>query len=260
LDKLPDFGAAPGKAAASAPAAPPAGYAHTRSYVLNGRVLTWVAPVSLLLVFVLALPFFSWVGMYPARESALTQSGFGVAFNSYDIMEVWKANYKTLLDPITKDGPGVGLPTIFFILLLIPTLLVALAGAMIHLKLVPVQLPPSVEPFLGYRPLLIVGLAGLCLLLLILQMAVDLPLENKVHDAAAALAKEDDPVKDLDTPEKRLNHKLLEGKIEGGYNVQRTSWLSLTVVLLVVAVLAGLLEFLTLRRGNAPPIRVDFLS
>ena len=52
----------------------------------------------------------------------------------------------------------------------------------------------------------------------------------------------------------------MEGMIEGGYNVERTIWLTLTVVFLVIAVFAGLLEFATLRRGNAPPIRVDFLS
>ena len=158
--------------------------------------------MALLLAFVLTLPFFNWVGMYPSGIPALTQSGFGMAFNSYDINEVWKANYKKYLEPVTKDGPGIGLPSIFYVLVLIPAFLVALGGAIVHLKMVPVQLPPSVEPFMGYRPLLIVGLAGLALVLLVLQLIVGLPLEGKVHDAAVTLAKDADDVKELDTPEK----------------------------------------------------------
>ncbi len=240
--------------APSAPASTPSGYAHTRSYTVNPRVLAWLTPVCLVLVFILM--FFTWVGMFPNGFDAVTQSGWQVAFNGYSIDEVYKANNSDALNYLTKDGPGVAALLIIFVLLLIPTLIIAVAGALIHLKVVPVQLPPAAEPFWAYRPLLVAGLCLALLIFLILQLFSGLPIEDKTLVAANDAAKLANP--EANTPEKRTKVQMDAGKEYGKFNLTRTGWISLVLFFLFVATVASLLEWWVLHRGNQPVPRFDF--
>src|SRR5262249_8898651 len=147
-----------------------------RTYMLNSRAIGWVAPAALVIVFILL--FFSWIGMYPNGISAVTQNGWGVAFGSAALDDGWKANNKGMLDYLTKDGPHASVPLVFFALVLLLALVVAIGGLLVHLKIVPVALPPSVEQFWSFRPLAVAGLSLLALVFLVLQVFGSFPLEE----------------------------------------------------------------------------------
>ena len=59
----------------------PGGYTHRLTITLNPQIVPWVAPVCLVLVFVLS--FFPWVGRFYGSYDVLTQSAWGAAFGGY---------------------------------------------------------------------------------------------------------------------------------------------------------------------------------
>jgi len=237
------------------PPPPPGGYSHTRSYTLNPRVVPWIAPLSLLVVFVLL--FFSWVGMYPSGIGVVTQSGWQVAFNGYDMNEVWKSNNKDAMEYLTKEGPGVSITAVFFLLVVLPGLMLALGTTLVHLKMIPVELPPSVMGFWSFRPLGIAALSLAGLVFVILTLVAGFPIEAKTHEAALAEAKK---YNSDDTPEKRLKLEMDTGKEYGKFNLQRPFWLHLTLLFLLLAVIGALLDFWLERRRplNLPVPRADY--
>jgi len=265
VNRQPDLAGTPAPAGSTAPAA---GYTHTRSYSINPRALTWLAPACLVLVFVLT--FFNWVGMYPGGVAGLTQNAWGAAFNSQSKDEVFNKNVKKMVDDggsttkelkfLTEDGPGeVAAWMIVFVLVLVLAVIVAVGGALTHLKMVPVQLPPSAEPLLSFRPLIVAGLSFLLLMFVVVQLLAGFPLENKVHSAVEKAA-DDGPTESIRKPstaEDRQTRQMFVGAVEGAFNLHRTYAVTLSIVLLVIAVIGGLLEFAVLRRGNAPPPRID---
>ncbi len=251
-DPLPDLGPAPAPArnvSAPPPPPPPSGYAHTRSFVLSPKVLPWVAPVSLLIVFVLL--FFTWVGMYPSGEAVVWQSGWSVAFGGYETDKVWD---KYFPDDIAflKDMPAAVL-TVFFLLMLLPTMVLALGTVLIHRKMVPVELPPSMTQYWQFRPLLIAGMTFIAFLFLALQMLSGFPLESRTKEHADKVAKKVDKVTDEDAKHQSME----QGRALGMFNLERKTWLTWTVFFLLLAVVFSLLDFWLEWRGNQAPPRAD---
>src|SRR5205823_5545966 len=99
----------PAFAAASAPPAPPPppGYVHHSTIWFNPQVLQYVAPVSVVLIFILQL--FPWVGIYPGGVPVVTQGAWGAAFGSYSV-DHDLISYNPFQE--TKDKPGVSVLTI----------------------------------------------------------------------------------------------------------------------------------------------------
>ena len=56
------------------PPPPPEGYAHARVLTLNQRLIPFLAPAALGLIFLLT--FFPWIGLYPGGVNAGTQSAW----------------------------------------------------------------------------------------------------------------------------------------------------------------------------------------
>jgi hypothetical protein len=256
----PDLGMGMGPAheTAGAPLPPPAGYTHQRSYTLSSRVVSWIAPLCLIGIFVLL--FFSWIGMYPAGVGVVTQSGWNAAFGGYgQPSEVWMDANRDEMDFL--KNLGVSLWLVLFLLVLLPALVVALGTTLIHARLVPVELPPSLAQYWSFRPLLVSLLCLGGLVFLVLQLVSSFRIEEDAWKQAEKMAKALPGYKEPATPEQRDRFKLDTGKEYGKFNLERTGWLTLAVILAVAALLGSLLDYWAERRGpQAPPPRIDILT
>lgn len=249
----PDFGPGPGMA----PPPPPTGYTHQRSYTLSPRILPWLAPLCLIGIFVLL--FLPWVGMYPAGIGAVTQSGWNAAFGGYSDNEVWRDANREDLDYL--KNLKLSLMLVFYLLILLPTLVIAIGSTMVHLRMVPVELPPSLASSWSYRPMLVALLCLVGLVFLILQLVMGFSLEGATWEQADAMAKKQPGYKEPATPEQRFKFQLDQGKEYGKFNLARTQWLTVAVILQVLALIYALIDYWAERRGPAaPPPRIDVLT
>ena len=253
----PAFSAAPpGPGAAyQEPAADSSG--QPRGLSVNPRMIPWLAPLSLLVIFILL--FFSWVGMYPGGVGVITQTGWESAIGSttvdkawYDYAKdsrtkYWEKYYGPDVDPLTK--PGVSILLIFFVLILIPAVLASLVSLGITAKLLPIAVPPPLQAFWPMRSLFVGGLALATLLFLLVELFYGFPLEHKARGQVetAVIAE-----KDLATPGEKQNEtrwEIEKGVRLGGYVLRHTNWLTLVLILNVLAVVGSALEYWLERRG-----------
>lgn len=240
-------------APAPAPASTPTGYAHTRSYVLKPTVLAWLPAVALLLVFLLM--FFSWIGMYPAGNPVVTQSGWFAAFGGKDYpVDVYQ---KTFPDEVKAiDEVGAAPLLVIFILLFLPTLLLAVAGAAVDAKLVPVALPAAVEQFWPWRQLVVAALMLMLFGLVFLQSASSFPLETRMHEYAEKQADKLPEMSEKST--RRPDYiQMFQGREYGRFDIERTTALSLVQWALFLGMLAALAGGWVARRGEKPVPRLD---
>jgi hypothetical protein len=230
------------------PPPPPSGptdYTGAVAAALDTRVVPWIAPACLLLVFVLL--WFPWVGQYQASIPVNIQTGWGTMLGSSTVHELW-AHSNEYTAP-TDFSLMNGLMLLFFLALLL-ALPLSIAAAV--LPMVQVSLPPQVEQFKHFRWALVAIVILGAFLLLTLQLVMHFSIETQVRDRIA---------------------KDFQGKLEGDQmtadklkyaaditkaGLQRTSYLRLAWYLCVLAVLAALLQFWLDRRGPAaPPPRFD---
>jgi hypothetical protein len=228
---------------------------------INPRIIPWIAPGCLILVFVLM--FLAWTGMYPGGIGVVTQSGWGSAFGSTTVDEKWKT-YATATEGYWKAyygdskavnavlEPGVSVLLIFFILLFFPTLLAAVGSVLISRKILPMEVPGALAAFWPLRSLAIAALILLLLVLLVLPQWSGFPLEQKASEqvkAMVATAKEN-----ATTPEKtdKQRWEIEEGVRLGCYSLRNTSWLSLVMLLLVLGLVGAGLDFWKEKRGGSP--------
>src|SRR5262249_48551463 len=139
------------------------------------RVLEWVAPAALVLVFVLL--FFSWVGIYPGGVPALTQTAWQAAFGSYSADPDVEH-----LTPIKEepDKPGASVLMIFYVLLFLPVLV--LTVGCLALNFVKVKLPPAVEQLLPWRRGIVAAANLFLFIFLGLQLALGFSLESRTRE------------------------------------------------------------------------------
>jgi hypothetical protein len=265
---------APGQFTASAPPKPagfgeaPAGAPQVRGLTINPRLIAWLAPVCLILIFVCL--FFSWAGMYPGGVPVLTQSGWQVAFGSTSYDEKWKGYatnsneqyWKNTYDAKAVEGlltPGFSLLLVLFILLLFPTLLAALVSVAIASKLLPIEVPAGLASIWPLRSLLVGGLALLMLLLLMLSLASGLPLEQKAVEQVKATVTAMREAASTAEKNEPLRWDIEQGVRLGGYAVRTTAWLGLVLVLNILAVLGTVADFWIERRGTQPLPRLELI-
>src|SRR5262249_4736781 len=119
-------------------------YQHSAAVWLSPKVLPWIAPVCLLLVFV--LQWFDWVGLYPGGVPAATQNAWQAAFGGMTKDgDLKRGPFKS-----EEDKPGWSLLTFFYLLPLFFLVLgVTIASTIVGM--IPVKLPPAVEKFLPWR-------------------------------------------------------------------------------------------------------------
>ena len=235
------------------PATPtPEGYHRKYTAWFSPRVLQYVAPVCLLVVFVLT--FFAWTGVYPGGVPDAWQNAWQAAFAGYST----DPDAASIVPPFPKDGePGVDFLLIFYVLLLIPTLLITLgclALAFVH----PSKLPPAAYPLLPWRWGVVAALNLILLLFLVLQLAFGFSLENNyiaAKDKEVAV-KAEKRTEAATTPEQRKD-AIDRGRAR--QEVSRTVWLDLVLLFSILAVIGAALMFCLNRRGARPAPRVDTL-
>ncbi len=241
--------AAPGYSAA--PAGAPSG--------LIGRAAPWIAPLSLIAIFVLM--FFPWVGMYPHGIGVVTQTGWGVAFNSVSDNKKWR-EYATKEQPWNKIygdektinallDPGISVVMIFFVLVLIPATLAGLASLLLGMRLLPMEVPAGLAPFWAMRSLFIGGLSLAMLIFFFISIAMGFPLEqtaaknvDRIVDAEKAQAG----TAERNDPER---WEFESGIRLGGFVLRTTPWLMLALIFNLFAVVGAFLEFQQTRRAAA---------
>ena len=244
----------------SYPSAPtPEGYQRKYTIWFSPKYLQYVAPVALFLVFVLT--FFPWVGVYPGGVADAWQNAWQatIGWSSVD-NDVAKET-----PPFPKYGekdaqkstdPGYNVLLIFYLLVLIPTVLIAL-GCLALRFMPPAKLPPAAHPVLPWRWGIVAGLNLILLLFLVLQWVLGFSLVNNVLAATeskiAALAEKRGSTT---TPEARQD-AVMRGLAQ--QELQRTIWLDLVVFLHLVALAGAGLMFCINRRGARPAPRIDML-
>ncbi|MBI1916529.1 MAG: hypothetical protein HYS12_17610, partial [Planctomycetes bacterium] len=124
-------------------------YTKLRSIVISPRVVPWIAPIALTVLFLLT--FFPWL------SGGKDSPGFSA----------WSLGFGKGAD-IPKDfGPG-GALFIIYDLLIVFGVLLAIAAFLMHLKAIPDV--PALRPILPWRAVIILGFVGLAYLLLCLNI------------------------------------------------------------------------------------------
>ena len=240
-----------------APPAAPGGA--PRGLTISPRLLPWAAPLSLLMIFVLL--FFSWVGMYPGGVGVVTQTGWqaasgGVTANDTwkgyaTSEEYWKQSYDKKAVQAVLD-PGMSVLLIFFILVLLPAVVISFAVTAVSLKLLPLAVPLPLQAVWPLRSLAVAGLAMVLLVLLVLVLWAGFPLEqtaNRQVDAAVNAARDITP----STGEKNdaVRWTIEHGVRLGGFALRTTPWLMMALLFNVTAVVGAMLEFFAERKNAA---------
>jgi Na+-transporting methylmalonyl-CoA/oxaloacetate decarboxylase gamma subunit len=239
------------------PTLPPAelelsGYSSMKSLALDPKVLRWVPPVGLTLVFFLT--FLPWVGMYPAGYSAYTQNAWQCAFAGFSYDPVAELEFKA--EKFLNERLHSNWWLIPSLLLLLPaTLVVAWAGPIVELG--KIDLPPAVKQFWQFRPAVLGALVVIMLLFLLAQWASGFGLRRAVREKAEEThAKEKAEAK---TPQDEQRWEIKVASDIGAHNLKTTLWLRLAVLMLLLAVLAVVAEAGIQLRGQKPPPRIGVM-
>ena len=221
------------------------GYKKSRTIYFSPRILQWLAPAALVLVFI--LQFFPWVGIYPGGVAAVTQNAWQAAFNSYtpdgDLDEVVKTEFE-------KEKMGVSTLTIFYLLLFIPTLLITLACPL--LTTFNVKLPGALQGVFPWRWGIAAALNLFVLLFLALQLLAGFSIESIVKNSVEKQLEEQFKT-DKSTKAQKMK-ELSRGTSVG--SLTRTWWLTLSVVLHLVALLSTAILSYVGHHPNRPTPRL----
>jgi hypothetical protein len=224
--------------------APIGEYRHASRFTLDIRVLPYVAPVCVVLIFI--LQFFDWVGVYPGgRMAAATQSAWGAAFGSIWIdndlkEEAWKTKKE-------ESSPSPSVLTIFYLLLFV-LLALPVTIASVVIDRIPVKLPPGLQNIMPWRFGIVAGVNLIVFFFLLLQLAFGFSIESKYKEIVKAAAPS--------TENMGTTHMK---QIEAGRDMMlqalsTTTWLRLAVSLHLVAIIAALLMYWLERRGPSKPL------
>jgi len=249
LEPLPPLSNATTTKPASSPAPSlsslsPEGYQRTMTVWFSPRVLPWIAPVCLLLVFVLL--FFNWLGVYPGGEPAVTQNSWQAAFG----LSTVDGDLKQLVSFIEDDKykPGVSVLTIFYLLLFFPVLAVTVASVVINL--IHVKLPPGVEKILPWRWGIVAAVNLVLFLFLGLQVLLGFSLDSRYTDWVDKQVKGDSK-ETKTTQQKKLDEVNRGAALEA---LTHTIWLRLVIILHLVAIVCAALMFWIVQRGTHRPL------
>ena len=245
----------------------PEGYQRKFTAWFSPKVLQYIAPVSVFLIFVLT--FFAWTGVYPGSVPAAWQNGWYAAFGAYDydpnVGNPFKPSDTTSppgplsFGKTPPTAPGFNILLLFYLLLFMPTLLITIAC--LALAFLPSsKLPAALHPILPWRWGIVAVLNLVLFLFLALQLVFGFSLENNViasgENGANDMAKEIHPDAAPTAPQAR-EEAMFRGMVR--QQVSRTVWLDLVVLLQVLAVLGAGLTFCVQRRGGRPAPRIDLL-
>jgi hypothetical protein len=222
---------------------PPEDYQHGAAVWFSPKVLPWITPACLLLVFVLL--FFSWVGIYPGGVPAVTQNAWQAAFGPYSQDGDMLKEYIKFPDE-DKYKPGVSVLTIFYLLLFFPTLFVTVAS--VAIGMVPLKLPPGVEKLLPWRWGIVAAANLILFLFLALQLLLGFSLDNRYAEWV------DKQVESKGTKTTQQQKEDAAKRGEGMDRLHHTFALRLTVFLHLLAIASAALMFWISQRGTHRPL------
>jgi hypothetical protein len=224
------------------------GYDRMASLPLDPRVIRFIPAAAIFLAFILT--FFPWNGLYPGGYSAYTQSGWGCLFAGLSWDDASEDQLK-MKDDLKKDlhSSWFLLP---YLVLLFPTLLLAVAGPVVDLT--KIKLPPPIEKAWQFRPALLGVLTVLMLLFLLAQWARGFGLQRAIDDKIARDFEE--RTAQANTPEKLQRVEMMADAVKGAYHVKTTPWLRLAVLLHLLAAGAVVTEAGLMLRGKKQPPRL----
>lgn len=246
----------PGTVIPGATPPPPSGDRSGFGLTLNPSWLVWVPATCFVLAFILS--FFPWVRMSLGGYTVLTQHGWdsfsGDTSGSIPSGDAWK---KFDNDLHGKDGKlssdGLIIP---YILLLLVTVALAVIERIVKNPNAntlpgPLKWLPSVWPKFLY---ILVGLSVLLLILIGIQSLRGFGLQHAVQ--AIARTKFEEKLAANPTGSELRQVWIDVGQEAGKYPVYQTGWLSLLLVVHLVAVLAYLARLWLNARGNKPYPRI----
>jgi hypothetical protein len=215
----------------------------------------WIAPVCLVLVFLLSL--FPWVGIFYGGTAVVTQNAWGAAFGAYseDEQLADKSGWANL-PADQKPGPDVLM--IFFLLLgLLPAVPLAVAAAALPWLKRRYPLPPQATLLEPWRWLIVTGMTLVALLFLFLQVVTSFSIESRTREAIGReVATQRSAVK---AAEARWIDLQAARAVEAS-GLHRTSSVRLSFLLLVAAAAgAALAHWMEHRGAAAPPPRLELL-
>jgi len=230
------------------PGQSPTGHSHERAIPLSPRVLPFIAPVCLALVFLLT--FFPWVGYYWSGRGMLTQGAWGALTGFYGTPDL--TEWQTVSGLSIKDAPpGFNLLLLPWLFLFLLALVASVASVV--LPYAHVKLPPAVDQVRPYRWGAAGALALLSLLVLLLVAVLGFSMEHNAWNAAVnkveAMKKENPGSIHSDD-----EAALFQGREYNALGVQRTLWFRLVLFLLFLAVVGAGLSFWLDYRGNTQPV------
>jgi hypothetical protein len=236
----------------------PAGYTRSHGLSLSPTALAWVPAVGLTLI--LFLTFFNWVGMYVGGHPVVSQNPWrmvsGNPTRNHRLEELVKKQEGWPLDQILNKVHWDKLTPPYLLMLLVGFVL-AWAERMVA-TLDRNRLPPAlrwVATVWPYRLPVLAALATVAFLLLAIQMVSGFNLEGAVKEVVSERFAEERK-QAAGNPSALEKVEFKEGQELARYNLERTSWLWLALLLNLLVVVAMLARSGLERRGNRPPPRI----
>jgi hypothetical protein len=249
---------APAELTAPEPLPPPApagsatGYQKGYAIYFSPKVLQWVAPIGVVLIFV--LQFFPWVDFAPDGVSVFTQNTWQIAFNGGSLLDdEFKETTKVL-----QEKAGVNVLTIFYLLAFIPTLLLTVASVV--QTVAPMKLPPGVTKLAEWRWGLATAVHFLTLLFLVLQAFIGFSFESSYEEKVTKEFKEaEEKLRDIKgEKEKKAAHRAAVAERNHAQSaMHRTFWFYLTIDLHMIALASTFIVFWSGQHPGRPSPRLS---
>jgi hypothetical protein len=226
-------------------------YRHALPIKLSMRVLRWLVPICLILVFLLT--FFPWVGAYPGGIGILTQNGWGTAFGGWGIdSTIEKLPSAQFPIDIKADAPGASALMIIYVILM--CLIVLASAAIIVFNLLPPASVPFFASFKSWQGAILGGAALVAFLFLGIEMLKGFNLPNSIANRMDKIVKEGEKQGEAPAAVKAI----MIGMLKDAFHVRNTFWFRLVVLCNLLAIIGGALEFWMGRRGHKPPPKLEF--
>lgn len=236
------------------PAAPadipplPTGYTRERSLIVSPQLLQWLPPI--LLTLCLVLTFFPWVATHTGGAIVQSQSGWGALFGgvsrNFALEEStgWVTNW---IDNLRSDWELL----VPYLLALLIAIAFAWADRGLH-SLDPRQIPPLARLW-PWRTSIIALFAGLAWLLLTIQTLNGFGLQRALQRSIIAQFEQQRAAATSQAERAKIENRQRQ-EFER-YDVERTTWLYLSLVCNLLAALAVLGRMGLEARGTKPPPR-----
>jgi hypothetical protein len=237
---------------------------------LSPKVLQWIPLGAMVIIFGLFVFTWEWLGYH--NMSLASENGFQVMIGGMSVDPDFKrekskdkgSSEKDEIQEIYENGPGWGILTIlYFVFGVLLGLTVCALVAVV--SILPIQLPPTVQPFLAWRWAVVAAVLLLGLMLWSLQLFLGFNLETRL--VTEYNRKEDKELKRFEEFSKQFNDEqraMSKKNIERGRNaflalIHRTAVTTWIFWLQLLALLFALLLFVIDFRKTAAIPRIDVL-